>query len=93
MYEAIQLFTTASAYAIQKEHVAGKLSKGFYAPILTIHGMLDEHVSIEHSYRLENALHGHVQSWYYPHFSHHFPLKDQQRILTEGGTFYTLKLN
>ncbi|KMK74531.1 amidohydrolase [Alkalihalobacillus pseudalcaliphilus] len=31
MYEAIQLFTTASAYAIQKEHVAGKLSKGFYA--------------------------------------------------------------
>ncbi|KMK77777.1 alpha/beta hydrolase family protein [Alkalihalobacillus pseudalcaliphilus] len=56
-------------------------------PILTIHGMLDEHVSIEHSYRLENALHGHVQSWYYPHFSHHFPLKDQQRILTEAANW------
>lgn len=56
--------------------------------VLIIHGMKDEHVSIEHAYRLEQALNQvnkKVDAWYYPDYTHHFPAKEQQRILTEAG--------
>lgn len=46
------------------------------APVLIIHGCKDEHVSVEHAYRLENHLQQlkkPVESWYYPTYTHYFP--------------------
>ncbi|MFC4321645.1 alpha/beta hydrolase family protein [Litchfieldia salsa] len=46
------------------------------APVLIIHGVKDQNVSIEHSYRLEKRLKElgkEVTSWYYNQFTHYFP--------------------
>lgn len=44
-------------------------------PVLIIHGLEDQHVNIEHAYRLEKALkkHGkHVDTWYGDNMRHHY---------------------
>ncbi|MHA6260221.1 alpha/beta hydrolase family protein [Sporosarcina sp. CAU 1771] len=46
------------------------------APILIIHGMLDEHVSFNQAKLLEHALSEHdelVDTWYFPTYNHHIP--------------------
>ncbi len=46
------------------------------APVLIIHGMLDQNVSFKHAELLENSLkclNKHVETWYYPEFNHFFP--------------------
>ncbi|MBD8068575.1 alpha/beta hydrolase family protein [Bacillus sp. PS06] len=46
------------------------------APVLIIHGVKDQNVSIEHSYRLEKRLKElgkDVTSWYFDKFTHYFP--------------------
>ncbi|WP_100373841.1 alpha/beta hydrolase family protein [Bacillus sp. FJAT-45037] len=60
----------------------------FDAAVLLIHGERDEHVSIEHAYRLERALREHskqVEVWYYELFSHHFPPRSQRGILQRAA--------
>ncbi len=60
------------------------------AHVLLIHGEQDEHVSIEHAYRLEKACKASgvtVSSWYYPTFSHHFPMKEQRKILSSAAAW------
>lgn len=58
-------------------------------PLLIIHGVKDENVSIEHAYQLEKMakVYGkQVDTWYYPEFTHHFPPRDNfqtVRRLTE----------
>ncbi|WP_019243975.1 MULTISPECIES: alpha/beta hydrolase family protein [Bacillus] len=45
-------------------------------PVLIIHGVLDQNVSVKQAYRLEEILLKHnkvVESWYFPHFTHFFP--------------------
>lgn len=54
------------------------------APVLIIHGVKDNNVSIEHAYRLEkrlNDLDKHVESWYFEQFTHYFPPKDNRETL------------
>ncbi|ASS90424.1 alpha/beta hydrolase family protein [Aeribacillus pallidus] len=54
------------------------------APVLIIHGGKDENVSIEHAYRLERRLKElgkQVDSWYFQHFSHHFPPRHNRMVL------------
>jgi dipeptidyl aminopeptidase/acylaminoacyl peptidase len=54
------------------------------APVLLIHGLLDQNVSIEHSYRLERALTKHgipVTTWYKPKFTHYFPPRENRQIV------------
>ncbi|MDV2686365.1 prolyl oligopeptidase family serine peptidase [Alkalihalophilus lindianensis] len=56
--------------------------------VLIIHGAKDQHVSIEHAYRLERALleqSKHVDTWYYSTYDHHFPPKRQQQILQQAA--------
>ena len=46
------------------------------APVLIIHGMLDEHVSIEQAKLLENALRENNkvhETWYFPQYTHFIP--------------------
>lgn len=46
------------------------------APVLIIHGVRDQNVSVEHAYRLEKRLVGlqkKVESWYFKEFTHYFP--------------------
>lgn len=48
-------------------------------PVLIIHGELDDNVSPEHAYQLEEKLKEHkkvVESWYYADFHHAFPPLD-----------------
>ncbi|TSB48136.1 alpha/beta hydrolase family protein [Alkalicoccobacillus porphyridii] len=54
------------------------------ASVLLIHGVLDEHVSIEHAYAVEKVLRASelpVESWYFNNFHHQFPIKEQQKVL------------
>lgn len=56
------------------------------APVLIIHGVKDENVSVGHSYFLENrlkALHKSVESWYFHEFTHYFPPKVNRRVVTD----------
>ncbi|KHF39708.1 alpha/beta hydrolase family protein [Halalkalibacter okhensis] len=58
--------------------------------VLVIHGEKDEHVSIEHAYRLEEACHlsdVNINTWYYPTFPHHFPASSQRVILAEAAAW------
>lgn len=53
-------------------------------PVLIIHGQLDQHVAIEHAYKLEQALRNHnkqVTTKYYEKFAHHFPPKENQQTV------------
>ncbi|MBU8905293.1 alpha/beta hydrolase family protein [Desertibacillus haloalkaliphilus] len=56
------------------------------APVCIIHGKRDEHVSIEHAYRLEAALRSEgkdVVIRFYDTFTHHFPEPSYRNITTE----------
>lgn len=62
------------------------VSEKITCPTLLIHGQQDEHVSIEHSYRLEANLKSKgksVETWYYEGFNHFFPEPDNRGIVTE----------
>ncbi len=53
------------------------------APVLIIHGMLDEHVSIEQAILLENALRQHdkdYDTWYFPEYTHYIPPAENTKI-------------
>lgn len=53
-------------------------------PVLIIHGLRDENVSIEHAYRLEKrlvALQKHVETWYFEHVNHYFPPALNRKIV------------
>lgn len=55
-------------------------------PVLIIHGQLDENVSIEHAYRLENklkALNKKVETWYFADYTHYFPPVVNQKIVRD----------
>lgn len=57
-----------------------------FAPTLIIHGMKDQNVSIEHSYRLENglkALGKEVECWYFKEFTHYFPPATNRKVLSD----------
>lgn len=58
--------------------------------LLIIHGYVDQHVSVEHAYRLNNECLRHqkdVTFWLFPMFEHQFPLKAQQRTLTRAANW------
>lgn len=45
-------------------------------PVLIIHGIQDQNVSVEHAYRLENELKANnkqVDNWYFSPYTHYFP--------------------
>lgn len=57
-----------------------------HASVLIIHGMLDEHVSIEQATLLENALREHdkkYDTWYFPEYTHHIPPMENARIVRD----------
>ncbi|MCM3767096.1 S9 family peptidase [Neobacillus niacini] len=54
------------------------------APVLIIHGVKDENVSVEHAYRLERrlcALDKPVESWYFDGFTHYFPPAINRKVV------------
>lgn len=54
------------------------------SPVLIIHGLRDENVSIEHAYRLEQslaALNKEVETWYFEHVNHYFPPNLNRKIV------------
>ncbi|MFN2747526.1 MULTISPECIES: alpha/beta hydrolase family protein [Bacillus] len=56
------------------------------APILLIHGVNDQNVSIEHARRLEQELmkrRKSVETWYFNAFTHYFPPGENRRIVRE----------
>lgn len=56
------------------------------APVLIIHGVKDQNVSVGHAYLLENrlkALHKAVESWYFENVTHYFPPKLNRRVLAD----------
>lgn len=56
------------------------------APVLIIHGELDENVSIEHSYRLEKRLHAlekQVDTWYMEGLTHYFPPAFNREVVSD----------
>nr|WP_084372442.1 prolyl oligopeptidase family serine peptidase [Halalkalibacter krulwichiae] len=62
--------------------------KDLKARVLIIHGVQDEHVSIQHAYLLEKQcklVNKEVKRWYFDQFSHHFPVDWQRRILKEAA--------
>lgn len=55
-------------------------------PVLIIHGVLDEHVSINQAKLLEDALTAHqkeVETWYFPQFTHHIPPVSNRKIVKD----------
>ncbi len=55
-------------------------------PVLIIHGVKDEHVSIEHGYRLEANLKEQgkkVETWYFEKFIHFFPEPDNRNTVVQ----------
>jgi dipeptidyl aminopeptidase/acylaminoacyl peptidase len=56
------------------------------APVLIIHGVKDQNVSVGHAYLLENrlkALHKSVESWYFNEYTHYFPPHVNRRVVTD----------
>lgn len=56
------------------------------APTLIIHGVQDENVSVDHTYRLEKrlkALNKKVESWYFDEFTHYFPPAINRQIVRD----------
>lgn len=56
------------------------------APVLIIHGVHDQNVSVEHSYRLERrlkSLNKRVESWYFDDFTHYFPPEINRKIVKD----------
>jgi dipeptidyl aminopeptidase/acylaminoacyl peptidase len=66
------------------------------APVLIIHGVKDQNVSVGHAYLLENrlkALHKSVESWYFNEFTHYFPPQINRRVVTDLTTWMKLQKN
>lgn len=56
------------------------------SPVLIIHGVRDQNVSVKHAYRLENrlkSLHKKVECWYFETFPHYFPPKSNRNIVRD----------
>jgi dipeptidyl aminopeptidase/acylaminoacyl peptidase len=56
------------------------------APVLIIHGVKDQNVSVDHAHRLEkrlHSLHKQVESWYFDDFTHYFPPAVNQRVVCD----------
>jgi len=56
------------------------------APVLIIHGVNDDNVSIEHAYRLERrlkALEKPVECWYFAEFTHYFPPVVNRKVVQD----------
>lgn len=54
------------------------------APVLIIHGVRDQNVSVQHAYFLENRLkelHKQVTSWYFADFTHFFPPQVNRSVI------------
>ncbi|RFU68699.1 S9 family peptidase [Peribacillus saganii] len=55
-------------------------------PVLIIHGERDQNVSVDHAHRLENILKAknkHVESWYFPQFTHYFPPAVNRQVVDD----------
>lgn len=53
------------------------------APILIIHGMLDQNVSVQHALMLEQCAKKYkkqVEKWYFQEYDHHFPPLQNKRV-------------
>lgn len=60
----------------------GKLT----APVLIIHGVKDDNVSVEHAYRLEKGLRSlnkPVECWYFKDFTHYFPPAINRKVVMD----------
>ncbi|MEK3887670.1 alpha/beta hydrolase family protein [Bacillus sp. FSL K6-3431] len=60
------------------------------APVLIIHGELDDNVSIEHAWRLEKRLQSlekKVNTWYFDTYTHYFPPVINRKIVTDLCTW------
>lgn len=56
------------------------------APVLIIHGVNDQNVSVEHAYRLERRLkmlNKQVEFWYFNDFTHYFPPVVNRKIVKD----------
>ncbi len=56
------------------------------APVLIIHGVNDQNVSVEHAYRLERRLRTldkPVECWYFADYTHYFPPVVNRKIVTD----------
>ncbi|MFC4801163.1 alpha/beta hydrolase family protein [Neobacillus sp. GCM10023253] len=56
------------------------------APVLIIHGVNDQNVSVEHAYRLERRLRSldkPVERWYFDHFTHYFPPAINRKVVED----------
>ena len=56
------------------------------SPVLIIHGVRDQNVSVEHAYRLERrllALDKPVEAWYFSEFTHYFPPKVNRKVVED----------
>ncbi|WP_026563235.1 alpha/beta hydrolase family protein [Bacillus sp. UNC41MFS5] len=56
------------------------------APVLIIHGVNDDNVSVEHAYRLERRLRvldKPVDCWYFDEFTHYFPPEVNRKVVTD----------
>lgn len=54
------------------------------APVLIIHGVKDQNVTVEHAYRLERRLKEQekdVESWYFLNFTHYFPPATNRNVV------------
>lgn len=74
-----------AAEAYRKRNVLDHIHE-IEAPVLIIHGVLDEHVSIKQAHILENALiaqEKQVDTWYFPQFTHHIPPASNRKIVKD----------
>jgi dipeptidyl aminopeptidase/acylaminoacyl peptidase len=56
------------------------------APVLIIHGVRDQNVSVEHAHRLENrlkALDKSYECWYFKEFTHYFPPAINRQVVED----------
>jgi len=56
------------------------------APVLIIHGVKDDNVSVEHAYRLERrlrSLNKSVDCWYFHEFTHYFPPAINRKVVAD----------
>ncbi|WP_110927321.1 alpha/beta hydrolase family protein [Bacillus massiliglaciei] len=56
------------------------------SPVLIIHGVKDENVSIEHAYRLEKILKSKAkitESWYFSEYTHYFPPAVNRQVVED----------
>lgn len=69
-----------------RERNALERIEDIHVPVLIIHGMLDEHVSIQQAKLLEDTLMAHqkkVETWYFPQFTHHIPPISNRKIVKD----------